>query len=485
MKHPFDTPSKSRPRRFRLPRVWTILVAAALIATAFQSVLAQDVDAMRDGMPLVLSDDFDGDASRWSFTDDAAWRVDTDGGTSVLHLHGESQYEPAFRSPYNIALVENLWVADFVIEARMKSTTEQYGHRDMIVFFGWQDPQNFYYVHLAPQSDAHANSIFAVDDADRVSIADWRTQGNAWQDDTWHTVRVERNTNLGSIRVFFDNMETPVMTAVDKRFSFGRVGVGSFDDTGMIDVINVWGRTTPAYESDEEVLALYDDLRVADVSDGMDAVGLPNIGLLDPVIEPLWRDIDELDHIVRGIAMTVRYMPANEIVPNPIPADQFDSWVGQWYNRISPEPFVDQLREGSILVIDASGDGDTGSVGSNNSLFWTTRGMRGIVTNGSVRDTDEIIKQQIPVYMDLANRGRGIRPGRNEVESFQQPVVVGGVQIRPGDVVVADGDGVIVVPREHARSVAEKAHEILLVDKNARRNLYEQLGRPLDATVRD
>ena len=56
----------------------------------------------------------------------------------------------------------------------------------------------------------------------------------------------------------------------------------------------------------------------------------------------------------------------------------------------------------------------------------------GIVSNGGVRDNDEIIKEQIPVYMNIVNRGRGIRPGRNELESVNKPVVIGGVLINPG-----------------------------------------------------
>ncbi|MCB0667320.1 MAG: RraA family protein [Saprospiraceae bacterium] len=237
--------------------------------------------------------------------------------------------------------------------------------------------------------------------------------------------------------------------------------------------------------TDEEILDWYAELRVADVSDGMDMAGLADIGLMENNMMALWKDIDHFDHVIRGIAVTARYVPTNRPRPTFENDDDFRAWEGNWYGEISPEPFVDHLKAGSILVIDANGDGDTGSIGSNNSLFWRSKGMVGIVTTGSLRDSDEVIKQKIPVYMDPNQRGRGIRPGRNEIESVQKTVQVGGVQINPGDVVVADGDGVIVVPRKYARRVAEAAQIILDNDKGGRRALYKQLGMPLDFTVEE
>lgn len=236
---------------------------------------------------------------------------------------------------------------------------------------------------------------------------------------------------------------------------------------------------------DDEILKLYAGLRVADVSDGMDLVGLKDVGLMDPQIEALWKDIDEFKHMFCGIAVTVRYVPTNREFPTSLSKEEYEKWVGEWYSQISPEPFVEHLKPGSVVVIDNAGDGDTGSTGSNNSMLWVKKGAVGIVSAGGVRDTDEIIKQQIPVYMDISKRGRGIRPGRNEVESVQKPVVVGGVLVRPGDVIVADGDGVIVVPREQAVPVAKAAHEILSVDKAQRKKLYEELGIPFDFTVEE
>jgi regulator of RNase E activity RraA len=156
-----------------------------------------------------------------------------------------------------------------------------------------------------------------------------------------------------------------------------------------------------------------------------------------------------------------------------------------WYTNVSGEPFINDIKKGNVIVIDNAGDKDAGSTGSNNSMIWKSKGAVGIVSAGGVRDTDEIIKQKIPVYMDISKRGRGIRPGRNELESVNKPVVVGGVFIRPGDVIVADGDGVIVVPRERAAEVAQAAQEELKLDKAARKRLYQQLGIPSDFTIED
>ncbi len=235
--------------------------------------------------------------------------------------------------------------------------------------------------------------------------------------------------------------------------------------------------------SDEEILELFEGLRVADVSDGMDIAGLRDIGLLDQEIQALWKDIDNFDHWICGIAVTARYVPTNKVISNPMTIEEFKQWESSWYNDFSSEPWTELIKPGTIVVLDVRGDGDTGSIGSANSLGYIKRGARGIVSNGGIRDTDEIIKQRIPVYLDHNNRGRGIRPGRNELESYDQPVVIGGVLIRPGDVIVADGDGVVSVPREHAKVVAEQARRILGEDKAVRRQLYEDLNREPDKTV--
>jgi regulator of RNase E activity RraA len=233
-------------------------------------------------------------------------------------------------------------------------------------------------------------------------------------------------------------------------------------------------------EEDQAILKQFEGLRVADVSDGLDAVGLQDVGLMDPAIHPLWRDTEEFTHRFCGVAVTVRYVPTNKRAPGLIP-ETFHDFEGRWYRDLSPEPFVEKLRAGAVIVIDGHEDGDTGTIGSNNSMLWKIKGAVGIVTSGRARDTDEIIKEKIPLY--FKGPGRGIRPGRNEVESVNRAITCGGVLVRPGDVVVADGDGVVVVPREQAASVAHVAHEILRTDQNERRKLYQKLGLPPDRTL--
>ncbi len=235
-------------------------------------------------------------------------------------------------------------------------------------------------------------------------------------------------------------------------------------------------------EEDQRILALFAGLRVADVSDGMDSAGLHTIGLVSPEIHPLWKDTEHFSHRFAGIAVTARYVPTNKPPAGRRSQEEFGAWVGQWYQTRSPEPFVPLLRPGTALVIEDAESVDVGSIGSNNIMSWKLRGCAGVITSATARDTDEITAEKIPLY--FRRPGRGIRPGRNEIESVNRPIVVGGVTVIPGDVIVADGDGVIVVPRAHAKDVALYARKIMDGDKAGRRSLYKQLGLPLDDSVK-
>ena len=150
-----------------------------------------------------------------------------------------------------------------------------------------------------------------------------------------------------------------------------------------------------------------------------------------------------------------------------------EATIGRWYSTVTSEAFQDVLQPGSMLVIDANEDGESRSIGSTNILGWKKKGMVGLVTSGGLADSDEITFHKVPVY--FRRLARGIRPGRNELESVNRPVTIGGVLVRPGDVVVADGDGVVVVPRERAEDVAREA--LTFLDNITRDRYIKETGQ--------
>ena len=243
--------------------------------------------------------------------------------------------------------------------------------------------------------------------------------------------------------------------------------------------------------SDEVLLELYRGARVTDVVDGLVTVGYMDVGVMDREIAPLWRDVQSMKHRFAGIAVTARYGPTNRPMhpgadlTKPENYQAYREWRGNWYNEISPEPFAEFIKPGTVIVMDNQDDNDTGSTGSKNILGWQEKGAVGLVAAGGVRDIDEIILQKNPVYMDYNKRGRGERIGRNEIIDVQRPVVVGGVLVHPGDVVVADSDGVVVVPRRVAVRVGQIAYVELVDDMKGRKELYKKTGRTIDETVDD
>ncbi|MEJ6949739.1 RraA family protein [Natronospora cellulosivora (SeqCode)] len=223
----------------------------------------------------------------------------------------------------------------------------------------------------------------------------------------------------------------------------------------------------------KKLLELYEPLRVADVRDGMDYNMLHHYGTMSYNIRPLYRTKTV------GIAKTVRYIPYEGGIPQMTP-EEYIEWSGWYYNNICTYPWMKDIQDGDFIVIDQSGV-DAGLMGSNNTLEGIREGARGYVTNGGVRDTDEIIVQDIPFWSKFISQS--MVQGRLQYDTQNISVSVGGVTVNPGDIVVADGDGVIVVPRDKAYDVAKWAYHELDNDKKGRRKLYEELNRELDDTV--
>jgi hypothetical protein len=201
-----------------------------------------NVEARPDepALPLLLEEGFEHGAERWQPTDPAAWAVSEGRGGHVFAQVAQSKFEPPHRSPFNFAPLKDIDVGDFTLDVHVRSTINDYGHRDVCLVFGYQDPAHFYYVHLGKQADDHANQVFIVNDAPRTKISTTTTAGTPW-DDAWHHVRIVRRIEDGTIEVYFDDLKQPVMTATDKTFTHGQIGIGTFDDTAEFDDLRLAG----------------------------------------------------------------------------------------------------------------------------------------------------------------------------------------------------------------------------------------------------
>jgi 4-hydroxy-4-methyl-2-oxoglutarate aldolase len=237
---------------------------------------------------------------------------------------------------------------------------------------------------------------------------------------------------------------------------------------------NGQNRSGPARRGD--LASLYRLLRVVDVCDALDGIGYFDVGLVSPEVRPLWTGMK-----FWGPAATIRLVAANRPMWKLGSTEEIVRAHGVWFNEVGRTALPDDAVAGHVVVTDSGGSKECGFWGSENSLGNMARGAVGIVTDGYCRDTAEVTLQKTPICARA--RGRTIIPGRVMVAEVQGTIACGGAQVRPGDIVGCDDDGVVVVPVEVAEQVAEHARAILLADMRARRKHYERLGLPMDNTV--
>src|SRR4030095_13494656 len=140
-----------------------------VLVAGLSSHSAEKPPGIGDGYKLLFEQKFDTESSVKDlvFTDARAWKWSKEETGGALELTQQSQYAPVVRSPVNIALIADKVFTDFVLEADLIQTGKEYGHRDMCLFFGFQNPTNFYYAHVATAADEHAHNLFIAKHAPR------------------------------------------------------------------------------------------------------------------------------------------------------------------------------------------------------------------------------------------------------------------------------------------------------------------------------
>jgi hypothetical protein len=202
-------------------------IVAASLVPHFNTASAQEP---------IFAENFEQGMERWELLDPKTWKHGSRDGSKVIEITDrKSEYEPPVRSPLHVALVKDVDLGSFEVRFRVKSTKDTGNHRDCCVFFNYIDDQHFYYAHLGAKPDPHSGQIMIVNEAPRLALT--KNESLTPWDDQWHHVKLVRDAEAGTIEVFFDDMETPHMQVVDKTFSKGRIGIGSFDDLNAFDDI--------------------------------------------------------------------------------------------------------------------------------------------------------------------------------------------------------------------------------------------------------
>ncbi|KAF7964048.1 diguanylate cyclase [Cupriavidus sp. UYMU48A] len=206
---------------------------------------------------------------------------------------------------------------------------------------------------------------------------------------------------------------------------------------------------------DKELVALFDGLDTPGVSDAMDKLGLPGqcFG-----ISPL----DNYGKAIVGPAITVKYVSAS--TPPGTVGD-----------------FIDDVEEGDVVVIDNDGRTDCTVWGDIMTQYAGARGIAGTIIDGVCRDVSKALSDGYPLF----SRGRFMRTGKDrvQVESVNTPVSIGMARVCARDIVIADANGVVVVPRGRAHEVAELAREIEAVELQIREHISsgKTLGKAREA----
>jgi len=207
----------------------TVSFLVLFLSTASLAIFLTSIDARPVLRSVTYHDDFSaGNLDAWQFPYPEDWVIGSEGPLHFLHmLRNREPLVP--RRPMQFALLKGVEVGGFTFQARVRREG-----RSMLMVFNYVDTLHFYYAHLSvdtgTQQPVH-NGIFLVDGAPRRRIAGTEA-APVLPDKNWHRVRVQRDVNSGSIEVFVDDEPQPRFSVIDRTFTCGQVGLGSFDETG-------------------------------------------------------------------------------------------------------------------------------------------------------------------------------------------------------------------------------------------------------------
>lgn len=166
------------------------------------------------------------------------WKTGEVEGRKCLILDKPSEQRPPVRRPSEYALVKSDQpIGEFTIEAATLEP-ESVKNRDVCLIFGYQDDTHFYYAHISSNSDNKFHNIIMRVDGDSRTRINLEKDPEPRLSNGWKNIKIQHLDN-GSIRVFVDDLTTPLMTALDKTYPIGQIGFGAFDDRAAFATLTV------------------------------------------------------------------------------------------------------------------------------------------------------------------------------------------------------------------------------------------------------
>ena len=228
-------------------------------------------------------------------------------------------------------------------------------------------------------------------------------------------------------------------------------------------------------EADIKLLKKIQACRPADLADAMDAIGLVGTGSMSPDMRPIRPGIK-----FAGFAYTVKFIPTKRRVKEYKTSQEYHEALYAWSDQAYAFTKGLEKADNIVCVVDMQAM-PVGLWGSLIGMEMTHKGLEGVVLDGTCRDSHECNIEQVKAF--CTKRSYNHPYGRIELDGVNVPIRCAGVKVNPMDIVVADDDGVLVIPRKKAEIVAQIAEDILKRDQENRAGWYKKLGLPPDDTL--
>ncbi|AHC51450.1 hypothetical protein SUSAZ_05465 [Sulfolobus acidocaldarius SUSAZ] len=199
-------------------------------------------------------------------------------------------------------------------------------------------------------------------------------------------------------------------------------------------------RNIPRSPEDSKITEVLKELGVATIAESQEKTGL-----LDPSIKPIQSGAK-----IAGTAVTVKCFDGDNLMLHAA---------------------LELVRPGDIIVLTTySGNSMHGMFGELLATACKVRGVVGLITDAGVRDVNVIREMKFPIWSRYIT---ALGTSKNRPGWVNVPIVIGGIHVKPGDYVVADDDGVVIVPRENVTKVIENARKRVESEDNVRKRLLE------------